>query len=87
MKIFFDRFSDLLKFEKPIGRLLRNKSMSAISCGYDRELKPGFHMPFVESARYLGMRYIGDVHCWAREEERISEAVAERLKKFGKLVS
>jgi multimeric flavodoxin WrbA len=85
MKTFFDRFSDLLKFEKPTGRQLRTKSMAVISCGYDRELKPGFYMPFIESASYLGIQYLGDVHCWMREEEVISGEVAERLKTFGKL--
>jgi len=87
MKAFFDRFSDLLKFEKPTGRLLRTKSMAVISCGYDRELKPGFYMPFIESARYLGMEYLGDVHCWMREEEQVPEEITERLREFGELFS
>jgi multimeric flavodoxin WrbA len=35
MKVFFDRFSDLLRIEKDLGRKLRGKSMAVISCGAD----------------------------------------------------
>ena len=64
MKVFYDRLSDCLKTEKELGRKLRGKDIAVISCGYDQELKKGFHMPFVETAKYLGMNYIGDVHTW-----------------------
>lgn len=62
MKTFFDRLSDLLTIEKELGRQLRGKEMGVMSCGSDAEIKDGFYMPFVESAAYLGMTYIGDVH-------------------------
>ena len=72
LKIFFDRFSDLLHYRKDLGRTLRGKSMAMISnsgendrkLGLDAELMEGFEMPFVESANYLGMDYLGDVHAW-----------------------
>ena len=64
MKTFFDRISDCLKIEKETGRKFRGLEMAIISCGSDRELKNGFHMPFIETAKYLGMKYNSDVHCW-----------------------
>ncbi|WP_108868049.1 flavodoxin family protein [Aquimarina aquimarini] len=64
MKNFMDRITDCLKTEKEIGRKLRGKKMGLISCGSDSELKEGFTMPFVESANYLGMSYLGDIHTW-----------------------
>lgn len=64
MKTFFDRISDCLKIEKETGRKLRGMEMAIISCGSDRKLKDGFHMPFIETAKYLGMKYSSDVHCW-----------------------
>ena len=64
MKTFFDRISDCLKTEKETGRKLRGREMAIISSGSDRELKDGLHMPFKESAKYLGINYINDVHCW-----------------------
>lgn len=81
MKTFFDRITDCLKVEKEIGRKLRGKTMGMISCGSDSELKEGFKMPFVESANYLGMHYLGDIHTWM-ENEMISEPLKKELNTF-----
>ncbi len=86
MKIFFDRISDCLKIEKDTGRKLRGKEMAVLSCGSDNELKEGFHMPFIESANYLGMTYLGSVHCWL-EEDTIPEDVKERLNAFIEVIT
>jgi multimeric flavodoxin WrbA len=64
MKAFFDRITDLLRVEKDTGRKLRGKNMALISCGSEAILQKGFTMPFVESANYLGMNYLGDIHTW-----------------------
>jgi multimeric flavodoxin WrbA len=85
MKIFFDRISDCLKIEKETGRKLRGKEMAVLSCGSDDELKNGFHMPFIESANYLGMKYVGDVHCWL-EDDKIPAAVKQQLDSFAQLI-
>ena len=61
-KTFFDRISDCLKLEKEVGRKLRGMRMAVISCGYDKELKDGFYMPFIETSKYLGMDYIADIY-------------------------
>ncbi len=85
MKIFFDRISDCLKIYKDTGRKLRSKEMAVISSGSDKELKIGFHMPFIETAKYLGMTYITDVHCWVHEDN-ISNEIKNILNEFiGKL--
>jgi len=81
MKTFFDRISDCLKIEKETGRKLRGMEMAVISCGSGRELKNGFHMPFIETAKYLGMNYTSDVHCWI-ENGAISNSVKNELDKF-----
>jgi multimeric flavodoxin WrbA len=86
MKTFFDRISDLLKMEKPTGRKLRDKNMAVLSCASENELKPGFHMPFIESAHYLGMQYLGHVHCWM-EDGMIPDTVKTRLKQFAEVVA
>ncbi|MGB1043130.1 MAG: flavodoxin family protein [Tenacibaculum sp.] len=64
LKDFFDRMSDLLHYKKELGRQLRGKSMGMISNSGINDLKDGFTMPFIESANYLGMKYIGDIHTW-----------------------
>ncbi|MEM1340307.1 MAG: NAD(P)H-dependent oxidoreductase [Bacteroidota bacterium] len=81
LKTFFDRISDCLTIEKETGRKLRGMEMAVISCGSDRALKTGFHMPFVESAKYLGMKYTADVHCWM-DNDTIPTAVQKELDNF-----
>ena len=85
MKIFFDRISDCLKTEKEIGRKLRGKEMAVLSCGSDKELKNGFHMPFIETANYLGIKYVGEVHCWIEDNE-IPTEVKHNLNKFAQII-
>jgi len=85
LKTFFDRISDCLETRKDLGRKLKGMEMAVISSGSDKELKKGFHMPFIETANYLGMKYIADVHCWIRNNE-ISTEVKEKLNKFIKQI-
>jgi multimeric flavodoxin WrbA len=75
MKIFFDRFSDLLHYRKDLGRKLRGKSMAMISNSAANDRRQGFEMPFRESAKYLGMEYLGDVHVWFDGDEIDAKAI------------
>lgn len=81
MKIFFDRISDCLKTEKEIGRKLRGKEMAMISCGSDSSETEGFNLPFIKSANYLGMNYLGDIHTFI-EEGNISKSLKSEIKVF-----
>ncbi|WP_420571002.1 flavodoxin family protein [Kordia sp.] len=81
MKVFFDRISDFLFDEKDIGRRLRGTKMGVISCGSDNEIKAGFEMPFVESAQYLGMEYVGHIHTWI-ENKKITPTVQQSITDF-----
>lgn len=81
LKTFFDRITDLLQLEKDLGRKLRGKNMGMISCGSESLLQDGFTMPFYETANYLGMNYLGDVHTWI-ENDSIPEIVLENLERF-----
>ncbi|SFS95630.1 NADPH-dependent FMN reductase [Zhouia amylolytica] len=83
MKNFFDRITDCLKTEKSIGKQLKGKNMAVLSCGSDAELKKGFTMPFEESAKYLGMEYLGNIHTWIADEE-IPPQVKGGLEKFAR---
>lgn len=62
MKVFFDRITDLLTIEKELGRRLPGKKMAVISCSTGENLGENFWLPFLETAKYLGMEYIGNVH-------------------------
>jgi putative NADPH-quinone reductase len=81
MKKFFDRFSDCLRIEKETGRKLRGMKMAVISGGPDSGLKLEYYMPFIETANYLGMEYIGDAHTWL-EGGRIPEQAKTNLNKL-----
>ena len=69
MKVFFDRFTDLLHLEKGIGRKLRHKSMAVISSSNGDNLGTDFWLPFKKSAEYLGMNYLADLHTVAGKAE------------------
>ena len=66
-KVFFDRITDLLTIEKDLGRKLRGKSMAALSCSGGSNLGEYFWLPFSESAEYLGMKYLGNIHTYDGE--------------------
>jgi multimeric flavodoxin WrbA len=55
MKVFFDRFSDLLG--KPAGRQLAGKTVNLVAVGSSPELPQGFEVPFLETSRYLKMNF------------------------------
>lgn len=86
MKIFFDRISDCLKKEKETGRKLRGIEMAILSCDSDKVLKDGLHMPFIETANYFGMKYVGDVHSWL-EDDNISNEVIQKPEDYIKIIS
>ena len=71
MKVFFDRFTDLLTIEKELGRKLRGKKMAVISCSIGENLGQSFWLPFSETAKYLGMEYIGNSHTITGENNEL----------------
>lgn len=68
MKVFFDRITDLLDNEKDLGRKLRGKKMAVITTSVGDNLGESFWIPFVETARYLGMSYVGNLHTINEED-------------------
>jgi multimeric flavodoxin WrbA len=77
MKKFFDRISDCLydNGNKEIGRKLRGKQMAVLSSSSGSEKIASFYIPFIESAKYLGMNYLGDVHTWVVEDSFSKEVL------------
>jgi multimeric flavodoxin WrbA len=83
MKVFFDRLTDLLEIEKNLGRKLRGKNMAAISCSIGNNLGETFWLPFSETAKYLGMKYLGNVHTIVGENnELILEKFINQIEKY-----
>ena len=80
MKVFFDRFTDLLTIEKELGRKLRAKKMAVMSCSIGENLGENFWLPFSETAKYLGIDYIGNSHTITGENNEL------KITEFIKLV-
>lgn len=75
MKVFLDRFSDLLNVHKEVGRKLRGKDMFLISSGSSPEVPECFKFVFKETAKYLGMNYKGTFHGWIKNGKVPDELV------------
>lgn len=86
LKVFLDRISDLLVVHKELGRQFRGKKMGFISNAIDDDRPKGFEMPFEKSAKYLGMKYLGDVHAYFFEED-IHPIAKERIRVFNATIS
>ena len=82
LKTFFDRFSDLLNIRRDIGEKLIGKQMMVISCG-SSPIDYDFCFPFRETAGYMNMNYIGDIHGWMFTDT-IPEEVKTKIEAFSK---
>jgi len=71
MKTFLDRFSDLLKVNKELGRQLRGKLTALIATGCDPVPAPCFEEAFKLSYVYLGMTYQSMLYCCVDDEIEI----------------
>lgn len=79
LKIFFDRFSDLLIIEKDLGRRLRGLSCSVIATGSDDSLPECFEQAFKLAFEYLGMYYKGVIYCSCTGGSQMNLPSKERI--------
>ena len=68
MKVFFDRLTDLITIEKALGRRMRGMKMAVLTTSNGSNLGDLFWQPFIHTAEYLGMEYLGNVHLVNEEE-------------------
>ncbi len=60
MKIFVDRWSDLLSSQQKLGRKMQAKNLAVItSYAVDPEGADGFERNFINIAKYMQMQYLG----------------------------
>ena len=79
MKVFLDRWSDLVTIRKDLGRKLNGVKLSVVSCSGDPELGEGFDLPFSQTAKYLDMTFMGHFHTWKVHEVDWPDEVLEIL--------
>lgn len=81
MKVFFDRLSDLITIEKDMGKRFTGKFMAALSTSGGSNLEDAFWLPFLHTAAYFNMYFIGGDHYVNGEDYQ------EKLQKFRSLIS
>ena len=59
MKVFFDRFTDLLGTFKVKGKALEGKTTELFSTGSSPSLPEGFEIPFKLTSEYFNMSFRG----------------------------
>ena len=83
LKVFFDRFTDLITLRKDLGRSLVGKPVSLVTSSTEAQLPPGFEVPFQASCDYLKMRYEGAFHGWCVHAAAPQEDVLAAARAFG----
>lgn len=67
MKVFMDRFTDLVTTRKDLGRALKGRIVVVLACGSEAEPPDGFEVPFRDTAEYLSMKYGGMFYAASRK--------------------
>lgn len=73
LKVFFDRLTDLVTFQKPLGRKLASKETFSIAVGAEEELPLGFEKPFELTSAYFNMNYRAGYYCQTKAIQIPSE--------------
>ncbi|WP_299699799.1 NAD(P)H-dependent oxidoreductase [uncultured Pontibacter sp.] len=67
MKNFFDRLTDFVTTEKPIGRSMNGKQTFLVAIGAEETLPLGFEEPFRLTSSYFDMEFIATLYCKSSE--------------------
>ena len=88
MKVFIDRFSDLLDIDelKGVGRILRGKNVYSVCTSISNKVAPSFEEMLRNTFEYLGMNYKGCVHANC-EQGYIASNYKNDIEHFVKLVN
>ncbi len=86
MKIFVDRFSDLLRIEKEKGRQLKGKKTYLISTGSEEHCPECFEQAFKLTCDYLGMHYQGMLYCYFENNLTLPPNAIEQAQQFSKKI-
>ncbi len=86
LKRFFDRLTDLVTVQKPLGRQLAGRWLWVAACGSDPALPAGFEVPFRETAAYFAMSYGGAFYLPMGAGEPVSRVSARQAALFGRRV-
>ena len=83
MKVFLDRFTDLVAPRQDLCRRLRGRVLFVVACGAEVELPSRFEVPFRETAAYLDMTYGGIYYAQTNRDGPL-ESMLTHAADFGK---
>lgn len=86
-KVFLDRLSDLLTWNKELGRLLRGRRLAVLCSGTDPELPSSFNEPFKLTCEYLGMEFLGSHYAQFNGLYPVKPAARQEAEAFGRATS
>lgn len=81
MKTFIDRWSDLVRIRKDLGRRLAGKDLFIIS-SYGDSIPRGFEDAFIQTCTYLDMCYQGCYYFYSGEDVAVVQENTTLAKKF-----
>src|SRR4030095_7341152 len=73
MKVFFDRFTDLITIRKSFGRKLAGKETFLVATGTEQNLPEGFEVPFRLTSNYLDMKF--KASCYVQFQKDLTPVV------------
>jgi len=85
MKLFIDRLSDLLSFDKDKGRKLRTRTTALLATGNDKKPAACFEQMFQLTFHHLGMNYQGMSYCSCPRGFQLAEHEANLQKLVSRL--
>ncbi len=83
LKRFFDRLTDIITEQKPLGRRFAGRSLWVAACGTDPLLPEGFEVPFASTAAYFDMTYGGALYVPMREGRALTSEQESAAAAFG----
>jgi putative NADPH-quinone reductase len=86
MKLFLDRWSDLITIRKDLGRGLAGRRLWMLATSPEPDLPPGFETPFQLTAKYMEMAYAGCVHASCAIDLEFDDSAKDALRAFGQRV-
>ena len=82
LKMFFDRFSDLIMIKKPLGRQLKGRTMTFLATGHDDIMPEGFAVPFKRTADYFHMTYVDGLYICTNSKTLNPDEVEGKVVEF-----
>lgn len=82
MKTFFDRLSDLLDIQKPLGRSLKGRKCYIISSGADDKLPECFLEQIKRTCDYFEMEYVHALYYYTGKDAHLVQQNESQIRVF-----